>query len=213
LPAWRRLAALTSLATPPGRANSGALAAPLPLHVLPPPRVCLLHPLQGLQALLTLVFTAPAYARALTDLGALLPHAQARRAYFLFMSAMLARRLSARGAVPLEQLRTVMEQAWSHPLVQQRWAALAQTLKPAQAERVLRLAAQRSAGGPGVTWRWTEEAAGAAGQRNSRRACVASSPIATAPPLGRWGSPARCGWSAPRGSALSADVWRAFPGG
>lgn len=163
LPAWRRLAALTSLATPPGRANSGALASPQPLHVLPPPRVRLLHPLQGLQALLTLVFTAPAYARALTDLGALLPHAQARRAYFLFMNAMLARRLSARGAVPPEQLRTVMEQAWSHPLVQQRWAALAQTLKPAQAERVLRLAAQRSAGGPGVTWRWTEEGAATEG--------------------------------------------------
>jgi hypothetical protein len=163
LPAWRRLAALASLATPPGRAGSSELAAPQPMHVLPPPRVCLLHPLQGLQALLTLVFTAPAYARALTDLGALMPHAQARRAYFLFMSALLARRLSARGTVSREQVRAAMEQAWSHPLVQQRWAALAQTLKPAQAERVLRVAAQRSAGVPGLAWRWTDEAAATEG--------------------------------------------------
>lgn len=163
LQAWRRLAALTSLATPRGCVGSGALPAPQPLHVLPPPRVRLLNPLQGVQALLTLVFTAPGYARALTDLGALMPHAQARRAYFLFMNAMLARRLSARSAVPPEQLRTVMEQAWSHPLVLQRWAALAQTLKPAQAERVLRLAAQRNAGRPAVAWRWTEEAAATEG--------------------------------------------------
>jgi hypothetical protein len=211
LPAWRRLAVLASLATPPGRASSGALATPEPLHVMPPPRVCLLHPLQGLQALLTLVFTAPAYARALTDLGALLPHAQARRAYFLFMSAMLARRLSARGAVPLEQLRTVMEQAWSHPLVQQRWAALAQTLNPAQAERVLRLAAQRSAGGPGVTWRWTEEAAATEGwaldtqgrvdgdlpaQPVSATAAAPVSRPARSRPLHPW-----AGGAAPRGAA------------
>jgi len=158
LTAWRRLATLTSLATPPG-----PQPALRPLHVLPPPRVRVLNPLQGVQALLTMVFMAPGYARALTDLGALMPHAQARRAYFLFMNAMLARRLSARGAVPREQVHAVMEQAWSHPLVQQRWASLAQNLKPAQAERVLRLAARRSAGGPGVAWRWTEEAAATEG--------------------------------------------------
>jgi hypothetical protein len=174
LTAWRRLTTLTSLATPPGRMSSAASSASRStgasvahlaaqpalqaLHVLPPPRVRLLNPLQGVQALLTMVFMTPGYARALTDLGALMPHAQARRAYFMFMNAMLARRLSARGAVPREQVRAVMEQAWSHPLVQQRWASLAQTLKPAHAERLLRLAAQRSAGGPGVAWRWTEEA-------------------------------------------------------
>jgi hypothetical protein len=179
LTAWRRLATLTSMATPLGRmssaassasrstgasvAHSAAQPALQALHVLPPPRVRLLNPLQGVQALLTMVFMAPGYARALTDLGALMPHAQARRAYFLFMNAMLARRLSARGAVPREQVRAVMEQAWSHPLMQQRWASLAQTLKPVQAERVLRLAAQRSAGGPGVAWRWTEESAASEG--------------------------------------------------
>jgi hypothetical protein len=149
LPAWRRLQALTSLAIPLAHDQ----AAAQPLHVLPPPRVRLLNPVQGLQAVLTMVFTGPGYARQLTDLGTFMPHAQARRAYFLFMNAMLARRLSARGAVPPALVRHAMEQAWSHPLVQQRWQALAQMMTPAQAERVLRLVAQRGAvslGGAGA---------------------------------------------------------------
>jgi hypothetical protein len=149
LPAWRRLQALTSLVTP----LTHDQAAAQPLHVLPPPRVRLLNPVQGLQAVLTMVFTGPGYARQLTDLGTFMPHAQARRAYFLFMNAMLARRLSARGAVPPALVRHALEQAWSHPLVQQRWQALAQMMTPAQAERVLRLVAQRGAvslGGAGA---------------------------------------------------------------
>lgn len=149
--AWRRLAALTSLATPLAHAE----AAAQPLLVLPPARVRLLNPVQALQALLTVLFTRPAYARQLTDLGALMPNAQARRAYFLFMNAMLARRLSARGAVPHEQVRTALQQAWSHPLVQQRWHAFVQLLSPVQAERVVRLAVQRSEREPGGVWRWT----------------------------------------------------------
>ena len=168
LVAWRRLAALTSLTTP----QSHEKAAAQPLHVLPPPRVRLLNPVQGLQAVLTLVFTGPGYARQLTDLGALMPHAQARRAYYLFMNAMLARRLSARGTAPREQLRKTMEQAWSHPWVQQRWLGFAQVITPAQAERVLRLLAQRSAvhavsagtagtaafsdGARRMAWRWMD---------------------------------------------------------
>jgi hypothetical protein len=149
LPAWRRLQALTSLVTP----LTHDQAAAQPLHVLPPPRVRLLNPVQGLQAVLTMVFTGPGYARQLTDLGTFMPHAQARRAYFLFMNAMLARRLSARGAVAPALVRHALEQAWSHPLVQQRWQALAQMMTPAQAERVLRLVAQRGAvslGGAGA---------------------------------------------------------------
>lgn len=178
LPAWRRLQGLTSLATPLAHDQ----AAAQPLHVLPPPRVRLLNPVQGLQAVLTMVFTRPGYARQLTDLGAFMPHAQARRAYFLFMNAMLARRLSARGAVPPALVRHALEQAWSHPLVQQRWQAMAQVITPAQAERVLRLAAQRGAGhlgdagaaGPAgavagavgtkcLAWRWIDASAAAEG--------------------------------------------------
>ena len=174
LAAWRRLAALTSLATPQAHDQ----AAAQPLHVLPPPRVHLLNPVQGLQAVLTLVFTGPGYARQLTDLGAFMPHAQARRAYFLFMNAMLARRLSARGAVPRALVRQAMELAWGHPLVQQRWQALAQVITPAQAERVLRLVSQRRAvslggagaacaagavGTKGFAWRWMDASAATEG--------------------------------------------------
>ncbi|MEI8265106.1 MAG: hypothetical protein WCI59_05090 [Betaproteobacteria bacterium] len=171
LQAWRRLQALTSLATPLAHDH----AAAQPLHVLPPPRVRLLNPVQGLQAVLTMVFTWPGYARQLTDLGAWMPNAQARRAYFLFMNAMLARRLCARGAGPSTLVRHAMEQAWSHPLVQRRWQALAQVITPAQAERVLRGVAQRRAVSLGVAgaasaaggavgaqhlaWRWMDASA------------------------------------------------------
>lgn len=159
LPAWRRLHSLISLATPQTHAQAASQA----LHLLPPPRVRLLNPVQALQTLLTLVFTGPGYARQLTDLGALMPHAQARRAYFLFMNAMLARRLSARGAAPCAQVRTALEQAWSHPLVQQRWQALALLLTPAQAEQVVRRVVQRGQQGASAPqrgrWRWIDEGA------------------------------------------------------
>jgi len=151
--AWRRLAALTSLVTPQDHASAAARA----LLVLPPPRVRVLNPVQALQVLLTQVFDAPGYARELTDLGALLPGGPARRAYFLFMSAMLARRLSARGAVPPDQMRAAMEHAWSHPLVLQRWQALATVLTPAQCEHLTRRLAQRRAAGAGrSSWRWMD---------------------------------------------------------
>jgi len=213
LAAWRRLQALTSLATPQAHDQ----AAAQPLHVLPPPRVRLLNPVQGLQAVLTLVFTGPGYARQLTDLGAFMPHAQARRAYFLFMNAMLARRLSVRGAVPPAQVRQALEQAWRHPLVQQRWQALAQVITPAQAERVLRLVAQRGAvslggagaarpadavgavggavGTKGFAWRWMDASAATEGwaletQVGSTSAATMH-PVSPHPVSAEAGAPAR----------------------
>jgi hypothetical protein len=196
LPAWRRLQALTSLATPLAHDH----AAAQPLHVLPPPRVRLLNPVQGLQAVLTMVFTGPGYARQLTDLGAWMPNAQARRAYFLFMNAMLARRLSARGAVPPALVRHAMEQAWSHPLVQQRWQALAQAITPAQAEGVLRGVAQRRAGQLGGA-----RANGAAGAAGGAVGDVGAKALAW-----RWmdASAATDGWAleTPVGSAGAAPT-------
>ena len=196
LPAWRRLQALTSLATPLAHDH----AAAQPLHVLPPPRVRLLNPVQGLQAVLTMVFTGPGYARQLTDLGAWMPNAQARRAYFLFMNAMLARRLSARGAVPPALVRHAMEQAWSHPLVQQRWQALAQVITPAQAEGVLRGVAQRRAGQLGGA-----RATGAAGAAGGAVGDVGAKALAW-----RWmdASAATDGWAleTPVGSAGAAPA-------
>jgi hypothetical protein len=208
LPAWRRLQALTSLAIPLAHDQ----AAAQPLHVLPPPRVRLLNPVQGLQAVLTMVFTGPGYARQLTDLGTFMPHAQARRAYFLFMNAMLARRLSARGAVPPALVRHAMEQAWSHPLVQQRWQALAQMMTPAQAERVLRLVAQRGAvslggagaarpagavdavggtvGTKGFAWRWMDASAATEGWALETQV-GSTSAASTHPVSAEAGAPAR----------------------
>ena len=202
LPAWRRLHSLISLATPQAHAQLASHA----LHLLPPPRVRLLNPAQALQTLLTLVFTGPGYARQLTDVGALMPHAQARRAYFLFMNAMLARRLSARGGVPTEQVRAAMERAWSHPLVLRRWQALAQALTPAQTEQVVRRVVQRAhlgASSPqGGRWRWLDEAAATEGWALEGEGVL--SPPADAPGKGPDRSqPAhrRAGAAAPRGAA------------
>lgn len=149
---WRRLAALLSLSTPTPHAE----AAALPLAVLPPNRVRLLNPVQAVQAMLTLLLVGGAYARRMTDLAALLPQG-ARRPYFLFMNALLARRLAPGWSADRDTVRAALEDAWRHPVVRQRWAQLAATLSAADCERVARLAAQR--GLTGAAWRWHDEAA------------------------------------------------------
>lgn len=150
---WQRLASLLRLATP----LSHAQVACLPLRVLPPNRVRLLNPVQAVQALLTLLFTGSAYARRMADLGALMPTADARRSYFLFMNTMLARRLSVGWTADRAQVRNTLEDAWGHPVVMRRWEQLALRLSRADCERIVRLAAQRSLGGN--AWRWMDDAA------------------------------------------------------
>lgn len=147
-PQWRRLATLLALVAPAGAAG---WPADEPLHLLPPPRVCVLNPMPGLQALLTQLFAAPAYGRRMAEVAALLPQAAARRAYFQLMSALLARRMSVRPGADAAQLREVLEDAWSHPVVRRCWQALAQALGAAGCARLLRLAAGRGLA-PGARW-------------------------------------------------------------
>jgi hypothetical protein len=150
---WQRMASLLRLATPLAHAQ----VACLPMRVLPPNRLRLLNPVQGVQALLTMLFTGNAYARRMTDLGALMPTADARRSYFLFMNTMLARRLAVGWAADRARVRGTLEDAWGHPVVMRRWEQLALRLTRADCERVLRLAAQRGLGAAG--WRWMEDEA------------------------------------------------------
>ncbi len=145
---WRRLATLISLATPTPHAQ----CASLPLPVLPPNRARLVNPVQGLQALLTLLFTGSAYARRMAEIGALMPDADSRRHYFLFMNVMLARRLGVGWQAERDAVRSTLEDAWAHPIVQRRWEQLALRLKRADCERVLRLATQRGLAGGGMRW-------------------------------------------------------------
>jgi hypothetical protein len=146
--AWERLAALLRLAEPLPHARIAAL----PLAVLPPNRLHVRNPAQALQTLLTAQLTGPAYARRLADLGALMPDAGVRRAYFLFMNALLARRITAGWAADRHRVRSALEDAWGHPVIQRRWGQLGLRLSRAACERIVRLAAQRGLMGPSCQW-------------------------------------------------------------
>jgi hypothetical protein len=148
---WERLACLLSLAMPLAHER----VACLPLLVLPPNRLRLLNPVQALQALMTHLFMATSYARRMTALASLMPDADARRCYFLFMNAMLARRLAVGWSAERGRVRQALEEAWAHPVIQRRWEQLALRLRRTDCERIVRLAAQRGLLGGG--WRWLDD--------------------------------------------------------
>lgn len=223
--AWRRLATLLALVAP---ADAVGWPVDEPLHLLPPPRVRVLNPVPGLQALLTQLFAAPAYGRRMGELAALLPQPGARRAYFQLMSALLARRMSARPGADAAQLRELLEDAWSHPVVRGRWQALAQALGVAGCARLLRLAAVRGLA-PDARWldddvategwalaqggraAWAESlSSGTAGPEPVAEATPAAGPAApgaAARPAGRArpGVPGRYRGGASRGATLGTS--------
>ena len=143
----RRLDSLRRMATPMSHAE--AMAHPLTL--LPPARVRLLNPAHALQVLLTRLLLGGAYARRMADVATLLP-AAARRPYALLMNTLLARRLAPGWSASASSVRHALEDAWSHPLVLQRWAPFVQTLSRTQCERVVQRAIQRGWAGSGVRW-------------------------------------------------------------
>ena len=197
---WERLASLLSLAT----TQPHERVACLPLRVLPPNRVRLLNPVQALQTLMTHLFTGEAYARRMTALGALMPDADARRCYFLFMNAMLARRLGVGWAADRQRVRMALEDAWCHPVIQRRWEQLALRLRRAECERIVRLAAQRGLGGHG--WRWLDDDAATEGWSAPARTDGPRSGAARALPVAE-PAPA-AGIAADAEQAVSLRRWR-----
>jgi hypothetical protein len=145
---WLRLASLLRLSEP----LTHAQVATLPLRVLPPNRLRLLNPVQALQAQLTLLFTGEAYARRMTSLGTLMPNADARRTYHLFMNAMLSRRLAVGWSADRTRVRTALEDAWVHPVIQRRWEHLVLRLTRGDCERIVRVAAERQLGVTACRW-------------------------------------------------------------
>lgn len=129
--AWWRAAVLRSFATPMPFAE----AARLPLAVLPPNRVRVLNAVQGLQALLTLHFTAPGWAERLRSMAAWLPDAALRQDFNLFVGAMLPRVLDA--ARLRRDPRRALEDAWLCPRVQRRWQQFALSLGETACEALL----------------------------------------------------------------------------
>ena len=131
---WARLAVLLSFATPLEHTQ----AARLPLRVLPPPRVRVLNPVQGLQVVLTLQLLRSGYSRRLNDIAPLLPSDETRKAFKAFMFTLLAKRLAAgRPGPDLHATRRALEDAWAQPEVLRAWTQLSLRLNPAQCEQLL----------------------------------------------------------------------------
>ncbi|MCK6420234.1 MAG: hypothetical protein L6Q73_04920 [Aquabacterium sp.] len=145
---WQRLAAMCSYTT----AVPDSMLAELPLSVLPPNRVRVLQPLQALQVVLTLLFCQNGYARTLCDLAARLPAGASRRAFQVFMHTLLARRLSEGAVLTRADARVAMLRAWTHPLVCQRWRALAGVLDRAMAGQLVQRTLRSGDSLAGCTW-------------------------------------------------------------
>lgn len=135
---WQRLATLMSFVTP----LPHEVAAALPLAVLPPNRLRLLNPIQGLQAVLTLQFTRPGWSRRLARMAELLPAGALRRDFHLVVHSLLPRAWDGGRPVDPQQLRDRLEDAWLQAPVLRRWQRLARQLSPEQAEQLVARASE-----------------------------------------------------------------------
>ena len=113
--AWWRLAVLRSFATPLRFVE----AARLPLAALPPNRARLLNAVQGLQALLTLQFTAPGWGSRLRAVAEMLPAHTLRHDFNLWVGSLVPRVLQATRQA--RDLRLTLEDAWLEERVMRRW--------------------------------------------------------------------------------------------
>jgi hypothetical protein len=139
--AWWRLATLRSFATP----LPFHQAAGLPLALMPPNRVRLLNAPQGLQALLTLQFTSPGWAKRTRAIADLLPVHTLRHDFNLFVGAMAPRVLEATAAGG--DVRRALEDAWLQERVQRRWSHFVLSLGEAATEKLLGRAAEQGLAG------------------------------------------------------------------
>jgi hypothetical protein len=130
---WSRLAVLCSFTT----ALSHDEAARLPLLLLPPTRLRVVNPSQGLQVLLTTLLTQAGYARRLAEVAGRVQSPSARQALQVFMHTLLARRVALGPNPSALSLRHGLEDAWRHPLVNQRWQAFALQMTAASVQRLL----------------------------------------------------------------------------
>ena len=140
---WARLATLMSLAVELPQVQ----AARIPLRVLPPNRVRVLNPAQGLQALLTLRLQAAGWSRRARAVADLLPRAELRHDFNLFVGALAARLMT----IPLDasprDLRWAQEDAWADGRVQRRWAQFAVQLTAVESEALLQRLAESGLAG------------------------------------------------------------------
>ncbi|WP_374675119.1 hypothetical protein [Ideonella sp.] len=146
---WARLSTLMSFATP----LPHEVAAALPLRALPPNRVRLINPIQGLQALVTLQLTHEGFAVRVARLASLLPGLALRRDFQLFFHTLLPRAWAGGRPASPAVMRDRLEDAWAHPDVLRRWQRLASQLDAEQADAIVQRAVAQglAAGLPGAT--------------------------------------------------------------
>ncbi len=145
--AWRRLTLLRSFV----QALTPAEAALLPLHVLPPPRLRVLSPVQGLQVAMTLGLQGEDRAERLSRLAALARDEDLRLALRVFALTLLARRPAGLETLDASARRQALEDLWSDPLLQRRWQRLALRLGDEAAQALLQRA--QAEGCLGTGWR------------------------------------------------------------
>lgn len=129
---WARLAVLLSFVTPLPHER----ASSLPLLTLPPNRLHLLNPVQGLQALLTMQLLRTGWSQRIPAFEALLPHTALRRDLRSFCSVLMPKVLASRPGTP-PGWRRALEDAWCQPKVQQHWRRFALALDSAQCQQLL----------------------------------------------------------------------------
>jgi hypothetical protein len=131
--AWTRVAVLASFVTPLAHEQAARIA----LRVLPPNRLRLLNPVQGLQALITRELARPDGTRRLRALSEALPADALRADFARLLGALLPRCLQAGRDADMLALRDALEDAWADDCVNRRWRHFALQLSEGQAERLL----------------------------------------------------------------------------
>jgi hypothetical protein len=142
--AWTRLGVLISFVTP----LSHEQAARLPLRILPPNRLRMLNPVQGLQALVTRELGRPDGMPRLRALAKLLPTETLRTDFARFLSALLPRCLEVGRDADLLAVRQALEDAWGDDRVNRHWQRFALQLDETLIERLL---ARHAASAPSGT--------------------------------------------------------------
>lgn len=129
---WERLACLVLLATPQPHEE----AARWPLRALPPNRVRVLNPIQGLQVWLTLQIELDGWSQRLNRLADRLPEAS-RLAFRVFVGGFLPRVWQNGRPASTEELKQRLEDAWADERVLRRWQHFALQLTAAQTGQLL----------------------------------------------------------------------------
>ena len=145
--AWRRLGVLRSFVQP----LQPAEVARLPLHVLPPNRLRVLSPVQGLQVAATLALRGADRAVRLLQMATLARDEDTRQALRVWLLTLLARCPGDLDRLAPTAARQALEDLWADALLQRRWERLALRLSDHDAERLLLQARRR--GLLGRAWR------------------------------------------------------------